>query len=205
MPGLRRGDRRQGRKKWGRQAGASDHADAGDAVNGLNELRVRLRIGQHGSLLLEEARNLFLAANGFSVRDYAASTFTIGILGLSLKFPNTEGRKRIVPLHDLHHVLTGFGTDWVGEAEIGVWELRAGCNSLIAYFLNGSAVIIGLFMSPSRVWRAFRQAKDQLTLYRDRAPYERILQMSVGEVRNRLGIPPKGLASDWLARQELKS
>ena len=139
-------------------------------------------------LLMEEARNLYLAANSFSSRDYDAPTFTIGILGLSLKLPNTEGRKRVVPLHDLHHVLTGFGTDWVGEAEIGAWELRAGCNSFIAYFLNASAVIIGLFMSPGRVWRAFRAARGQRTLYYDPAPYDRLLQMTVGELRRRLGI-----------------
>jgi len=140
------------------------------------------------SLLMEEARNLYLAANGFSLRDYDASTFTIGFLGLSLKLPNTEGRKRVVPLHDLHHVLTGFGTDWVGEAEIGAWEIRAGCNSFIAYFLNGSAVIIGLFMSPRRVWRAFHAARGQLALYYDPAPYDHLMQMTVGELRKRLGI-----------------
>jgi hypothetical protein len=86
---------------------------------------------------MQEARDLHLAANGFSLRDYEAPTFTVGIFGLSLKFPNTEGRKRAVPLHDLHHVLTGYGTDWIGEAEIGAWELGGGCNSFITYFLNG--------------------------------------------------------------------
>lgn len=150
------------------------------------------------SMLLEDARDLFLAPNGFSVRDYAAPTFTIGILGMRLKFPNTKGRKRAVPLHDLHHVLTGFGTNWVGEAEIGAWELRAGCNSFITYYLNGGGVLIGLFLSPSRVLRAFRAAKGQRTLYRDPASYEQLLQMSVGEVRKRLGIPPQGLASSIL-------
>lgn len=147
------------------------------------------------TLLLQEARDLYFAANGFSLRDYASSTFTIGIVGLSLKFPNTEERKRVVPLHDLHHVLTGYATDWVGEAEIGAWELRAGCNTFTAYFLNGGGVIIGLFLSPARVWRAFRAAKGQRTLYRDPLPYERLLQMSVGETRKRLGIPLLGLAS----------
>jgi hypothetical protein len=43
-----------------------------------------------GSLLMAEARNLYLAANGFSARDYDASTFAIGVLGLSLKLPNTQ-------------------------------------------------------------------------------------------------------------------
>lgn len=140
------------------------------------------------SLLMEEARNLYFAANGFSVRDYAAPTFTIGILGFSLKFPNTAARKRVVPLHDLHHVLTGYGTNWIGESEIGAWELRAGCNSFVAYFLNASGVLIGLFISPSRVWRAFRAARGARTLYRDPAPYDLLLQMTVGEVRRRLGI-----------------
>jgi hypothetical protein len=115
-------------------------------------------------LLMEEARNLYFAANGFSVRDYAAPNFTIGIFGFKLKFPNTESRKRVVPLHDLHHILTGYSTDWLGEAEIGAWELRAGCNTLIAYFLNAGGVIIGLFISPRRVWRAFRAASGQRTL-----------------------------------------
>ena len=140
------------------------------------------------SLIIEEARDLFLAKNGFSLRDYDASTFTIGVLGLSLKFPNTESRKRVIPLHDVHHILTGFGTDWVGEAEIGAWELRAGCRSFIAYFLNASGVVIGLFLSPRRVWRAFRAAEGQCTLYYDPVPYDQLLQMTVGEVRSRLGI-----------------
>ena len=145
-------------------------------------------------LLLEEARDRFFAANGFSVRDYEAPTFTLQILGVPLKFPNIASRKRVVPYHDLHHVLTGFGTDWIGEAEIGAWELRAGCNSFIAYFLNGGGVIIGLFLSPRRVWQAFRRARRQRTLYRDPLPYECLLQMTVGEVRKRLGIGPQGSA-----------
>jgi hypothetical protein len=99
-------------------------------------------------------------------------------------------RKRVVPLHDLHHVLTGYGTDWVGEAEIGAWELRAGCDSFVAYFLNGGGVLIGIFLSPGRLWRAFRAAKGQQTLYRDAAEYDSIPRRTVGEVRRKLGIPP---------------
>jgi hypothetical protein len=147
------------------------------------------------SLLLQAARDSYMAANGFTIRDYTASTFTIGFWGLPVKFPNVAARQRIVPLHDLHHVLTGYSTDWVGEAEIGAWELRAGCNSWVAYWLNGWAVAIGIFIAPSRAWRAFRTAKGQHTLYRESAHYDSLLQMTVGEVRKRLGIPPRGLAS----------
>ena len=143
-------------------------------------------------MCLKEARDLFLAANHLSVDGYAAPTFTIGVFGLPLKLPNTAARKRAVPLHDLHHVLTGYKTDWLGEAEIGAWELRAGCNSFITYFLNGGGVFIGLFLSPGRVWQAFRAAKGQHTLYLDSLPYERLLQMSIAEVRQRLCIPLQG-------------
>jgi hypothetical protein len=140
-------------------------------------------------LLVQKARDLHLAANGFHLRDYEAETFTIRIFRLSLKFPNTEAHKRAVPLHDLHHVATGYRTDWVGEAEIGAWELRGGCDSFITYFLNGSGVVIGLFLAPHRVWRAFQEAKGQRTLYNYPVPYEMLLQMTVGELRKRLGIP----------------
>jgi hypothetical protein len=139
-------------------------------------------------LLMREARDLYLSAHGFSLAEYQASTFSIGILGFTLKFPNTKARQRVIPLHDLHHVLTGYATDWAGEAEIGAWELRAGCDSLVAYLLNGGGVIIGFFLCPRRVWRAFLRAKGQRTLYGDPIPYESLLQMTVGDLRKKLGI-----------------
>jgi hypothetical protein len=145
--------------------------------------------------LVREARDHFFAANGFRVEDYSARTFTLGILGARFQFPNTDERKRVVPFHDLHHVLTGYGTNWMGEAEIGAWELRAGCNTFTAYFLNGGGVVIGLFLSPKRLWRAFQAAKGQRTLYLENIPYEELLEMKLGEVRKRLGIPPQGFAN----------
>jgi len=144
------------------------------------------------SLRLQEARDLFLARNGFRVEDYAAPTVKIGILGLPFTFPNTKGRKRIVHLHDLHHVLTGYRTNWTGETEISAWELRAGCYSFTAYALNGLGVILGVFIAPVRAARAFCAAAGQRTLYRDNIAYDSLLQMTVGEARKRLGIPPGG-------------
>jgi len=141
---------------------------------------------------LEEARDAFFAANGFSVSDYAAPTFKIGLSGFTFRFPNTAQRKRVVPFHDLHHVVTGYPTTWLGEAEIGAWELLAGCNTFVAYFLNDGGVIIGVFLSPRRVWQAFRAAKGQRTLYNDPCSYEQLLKMTVGDVRQRLGIPAGG-------------
>jgi len=87
----------------------------------------------------------------------------------------------------------GYGTDWQGEAEVATWELRAGCRTFDVYCLDIAGMIIGLFMSPARLWHAFVAAKGQSTLYRDPVLCESAMQMTVGEVRARLGIPPGGL------------
>jgi len=146
------------------------------------------------SLSMREARDLYFKQNGFSIEHYSAPTFTIKLAGIPFTFPSTASRKRALPLHDFHHILTGYGTNWVGEAEIGAWELRAGCNSFITYWLNGWGVVIGMFMSPRRVWRAFRSARGQHTLYRESEPYGALLEFTVGALRGRLGIPPAGFA-----------
>jgi hypothetical protein len=147
-----------------------------------------------GDLPLRQAREQFLAANGFRVEDYSAPSYTIKILGVPLKLPNTKAHQWATPLHDLHHLLTGYRTDWVGEAEMAAWELRAGCKTLVVYWLDLSGVALGLFISPMRVWNAWRAARGQRTLYRDPRSFEEMMQMTVGEVRARLGIPAGGLA-----------
>src|ERR1035437_2550251 len=58
----------------------------------------------------------------------------------------------------------GYRTGWIGEGEIAAWELRAGCKTLAAYWLEAAGAI-GLFISPARVWRASLTASGQRTLY----------------------------------------
>jgi hypothetical protein len=148
---------------------------------------------------IREARDLYFKRNGFSLDAYSAPTFTLKLLGVPFTFPSTANRKRALPLHDLHHILTGYGTNWIGEAEISAWELRAGGLSLarfgmVVYWLDGSGVILGLFMSPRRIWRAFRAARGQRTLFDEAEPYEKLLEMGVEDLRRSLGIPVGGLA-----------
>jgi hypothetical protein len=148
---------------------------------------------------MQEACDLFLAANGFSVKDYVAPSFALGILGLRVKRPNTKGRQRDVPLHDIHHVLTGYATDWTGEAEIGAWEIRTGCRFFAAYFLNGSRVLLGLFLSPRRVWRAVSSARGKRNLYHDSLPYDRVMENDCRRAPLPARSPPGGMMEplDW--------
>ena len=141
-----------------------------------------------------EALGAYLARNGFRIEDYEAPRVCIPFGPFTIHLPNTSGRKRIVRLHDLHHVATGYGTDWVGEGEVGAWELRAGCTNLAGWVYNGLAVLGALFRGPRRVWRAFRAARGAQTLYRLEVPYEEVLEWRLERLRTELGVPKGGLA-----------
>lgn len=146
------------------------------------------------SLRVEDALASYLDENGFDVGGYTAPTFDVEAFGRTYTYANTRDRKWAIPLHDLHHAATGYGTDLVGEAEIGAWELVAGCRTPIVYALNGVAVLMGLFVAPLRTLRAFRDARGGRALYRIDHDYAALLALPLGELRSRLGIPSGGLA-----------
>ena len=143
-------------------------------------------------------RDLYFEENGFSLDSYQQSTFAIRFLGVLLRIPNSRTRKAAVPFHDLHHVATGFGTDYIGEAEQGAWELGAGCRWPQAYFLNSMASIAGLFIDPRRVWRGFQHGRRGHSLYNQACEfprdYDELLELPLTTLRERLGIPENGLA-----------
>src|SRR5262245_1592727 len=70
-------------------------------------------------------------------------------------YPNTKARKRLVRAHDLHHLLTGYGTDLLGEAELGAWELGTGIRdrSAARYELRVLGFMLPRF--PTRLCTAF--------------------------------------------------
>src|SRR5262249_25549994 len=132
----------------------------------------------NGALGVREARDRYLGDNRFSTDTYTARWVTVDfIFGTRVTFPNTRDRQRALPLHHLHHVATGYGSDLVGEAEIGAWELAAGCNSLALYVLNGTVFVLGLIAHPIRTLRAFRIGRAHRTLYRDAIAYDALLAL----------------------------
>ncbi|HVJ88278.1 MAG TPA: hypothetical protein VM580_00640 [Labilithrix sp.] len=143
-----------------------------------------------------QARDAYLAENGFDTAGYTAGTFDVEAFGRTYTFTNTADRKWAIPLHDLHHAATGYGTDLVGEAEVGAFELMGGCRTAIVYALNISAVVMGLFVAPVRTLRAFVDSRRARALFRQQDPYGRLLEMPLGDLRDKLGIPREGLARE---------
>jgi hypothetical protein len=65
-------------------------------------------------MTVREARDLYFCESGFSLALYNEATFAVPVGPLSVQLPNPPERRRVVSAHDLHHVLCGYGTDWIG-------------------------------------------------------------------------------------------
>ena len=151
------------------------------------------------SLTLRAARDLYFAANKFGADGGYSSPWVDFKLGpIPMPFPNSPGRVRAVRFHDLHHILTGYATDTLGEFDISAWELGAGCKDFYAAWqLNLTALATGMIVSPRRMLNAFRRGRRSESLYgRD---LEEILARTVGEMREECGVdrPIEAHLSDY--------
>jgi hypothetical protein len=143
---------------------------------------------------VREARDRYLLENGFDTSGYTAETFEITVFGRTWTFKNVPSRRRAIPLHDLHHVASGYGTSLVGEGEVSAFELRGGIDSLVLWALKLGAISYGLLTSPKRVLASFARARGVRNLYVRPLDYEVALKMTLGELREHLGMSQDGLA-----------
>lgn len=139
-------------------------------------------------LSVRQARDNFLTINSFTLEGYATPRFPVKLGRLTLVFPNP----RLLHLHDLHHVATGYDTSLIGEAEISCFELRAGCRTALIHLLCFGAIFFALFLAPRRLVRAWRSAKGARTLYYTDQSYDELLTLSLKELRSSMGIPATG-------------
>ena len=101
---------------------------------------------------------------------------------------------RINVMHDLWHVLTGYGTDELGEAALLAFSHAQIPNRSFPILL-----IAAVFMGPKSwdlawpryLWRAYRRGRRATLL--TAAPYEELLPLPVAEVRERLAIEPAAM------------
>lgn len=107
--------------------------------------------------------------------------------GIPYTVPNSKRRAEALRVHDLHHLVTGYGTDWTGESEIAAWELGSGGAGRYPYawLIAVFGFVIGVLALPLRTLRAFALGRRSRNLYR--APtIEPILDLQLLRVRRRL-------------------
>jgi hypothetical protein len=154
-------------------------------MESASEQVVNVRFEDH--VLVRDARTEFFRLAGLPADGgYSAPYIHFRVGMFSFTLPNSAARKKAVPLHDLHHLATGYDTSWRGEAEIAAWELASGCASYrAAWLLNLLAFPLGLLIAPVRTWRAFRQGRSCRNFYHG-AWGEEWLDSSLGTLRTHL-------------------
>jgi hypothetical protein len=106
---------------------------------------------------------------------------------LALRLRNFEWRRRALPYHDLHHVLTGYACTPGGELEMAAWEFAAGrFPSVLSTLFCLPLVGAGALVAPRRSFRAFVRGRHSRTLY---CSQEDPFGLSVRELREKL-LPP---------------
>ncbi|HEX7316795.1 MAG TPA: hypothetical protein VF297_23035 [Pyrinomonadaceae bacterium] len=140
-------------------------------------------------LTLGEARARMFALGGLGDDGgYNDAWVWLKLWRIPFAFPNTEGRRRAVRFHDLHHVLTEYPTTWRGEFEIAAWEVAGGVRRYWAgWLLDLLGFACGLVVFPRATYRAFVRGRHSTNLYGD-VWDESILGRRVGELRRRLGL-----------------
>jgi hypothetical protein len=136
---------------------------------------------------MRDALRVYFDANGFGPDGgYAAAWVDLKLGPIPIPFPNTDARRRAVRFHDLHHIGTGYQTNYAGEFEISAWEIATGCRDFVAAWqLNLAGMLGGLCVYPLRTFRAFIRGRHTRNFYGD--IYEPLLDLSVSAARAKLG------------------
>ncbi len=135
-------------------------------------------------LTLLDARAKYFALNRFGDDGgYDDNWVRVEYGWLRFYFPNTRARAEVVRYHDLHHILTEYGTSMPGETEISAWEIATGCTAnYAAWILNLLGFGFGLLINRRGVHRAFLRGRDSSNLY-SYAFDDQLLSSKVGEMR----------------------
>jgi len=125
----------------------------------------------------------------------SARRWRVELPGFSLPMPNFAWRSRALPVHDLHHLVTGYPCSPTGEFEMAAWEFAAGrfphagatafCLPLVGF---------GAVLRPRRTLAAFVRGRSSRTLYACGLTSE-VLDSPLSRLRERLlpdGVPGAG-------------
>jgi len=141
-------------------------------------------------LTLRDARDQYFETTGFTEASYQDTWLKLPIGRFNVYLPSPPSRRRCIARHDLHHVLTGYGTNWVGEFEMSAWEVGAGCgNYWFAWMINTQSVMVGAIPYWSKLLTAFSRGRRSRSLYHE-PTIDNLLDRPIDELRARLELAP---------------
>ena len=143
------------------------------------------------AMSLREARALFFERGNLGADGgYSSRWVRVESKPIAFYFPNSRSRVAAARLHDLHHIVAEYNTDWAGEAEIAAWEIASGCTHYYAaWILNLGGFSVGLIVAPRRLFRAFvRGRRARTNLYHTGFSELQLDDVTVGMLRARLAV-----------------
>ena len=142
------------------------------------------------SMTLREALDIFFTKYNLGEEGGLNSNWAyLDMKWFRIPFPNTSSRKKALIFHDIHHIVTGYKSDWQGEAEIAAWEVSSGCGEYgAAWFLDLGGIAMGVFFFPRKTFRAFIRGRRTTNLYLSHYKKEDLEKMSIREVQTKLGL-----------------
>lgn len=148
------------------------------------------------SMRVRDALTVYFAENGFNAEAYDSEKTTGSFFGRKVSVPNPPAHRRGIRLHDLLHLVTGFGTDHAGEGELSAWQARRGFRGMGLYVaaIVSMNTAVGVFVAPRRTWDALRSGAGP-SLFASNVSYESLLDRPLGELRGLLDVPERGVAT----------
>ena len=138
-------------------------------------------------ITLRQARKEYFESNGFPPDGgYEDKWIPLKFGWLTIYLYNFKSRKAAVPFHDIHHIVTGYKTDPIGEAELATWELAAGTHKKhFATLINIPGFLYGVALSTKRVFKAYVLGRNSSTFYSQDFS-ESLLDTTVNQAREAL-------------------
>lgn len=110
--------------------------------------------------------------------------------------PNWDNRRKAVLRHDIHHLLTGYKSELLGEFEIAAWEISSGCmNYFAAYLLNSGGLLAGILLYPRPTFKAFILGCRTTNLYQLKIDDKIMKNSTIDELKIRIGLQPSPTVS----------
>ena len=110
---------------------------------------------------------------------------------LKIPVPNTKGRKAILYLHDIHHLINAYDTSWKGEAAVSAWEVATGLGRhWTGWALSLSIFFVGVWLFPKVTFRAFLRGRRTQGLIALNQSREAVLAQSITQLRQATQIKP---------------
>jgi hypothetical protein len=128
-------------------------------------------------------------------------------IGKFFKFyiPNWDNRRRAVLRHDIHHLLTGYKSELLGEFEIAAWEIGSGCmDYFAAYLLNSGGLLAGLLIYPRPSFKAFLLGCRTTNLYQLNIDDKSLKNSTIEELRKQIGLNPNPSLTEFRLLEILK-